>query len=180
MAIDMADTLVTTLNKKTDTQARERLVCFVCTGNTCRSPMAAAVFNHLIGSTEVSGVGDFERLISDRGLRATSAGLCAHGEPISKNACEALFRAGISSREGNDYKAHVSRPIDEEIMRSAELVVGISSSHAMSLMMQYPQFASKITCMPQDISDPYGGSAEVYRECLAQIQRGVEEIYKRL
>ena len=173
----MADTLVTALEKSAEGHARERLVCFVCTGNTCRSPMAETVFNHLAA---VSGLGDFERLINAEGLRATSAGLSAYGEPISAHACEALLQAGIPSREGNDYKSHISRPIDEEIMRSAELVVGISSSHAMSLVMKYPQFASKITCMPRDISDPYGGSLEVYRECLREIQSGVEEIYKKL
>ena len=50
----------------------------------------------------------------------------------------------------------------------------------MRLMAEYPQFASKITCMPKDISDPYGGSLEVYRECLEQIREGVEKIYEKL
>ena len=173
----MADTLLTTLEKSAEGERRERLICFVCTGNTCRSPMAEAVFNHLAGS---SGVGGFERLVSAECLRATSAGLCAHGEPISKNASLALEEAGIPSREDNDYKSHVSRPIDQEIMKNAELVVGISSAHAIGLVMKYPQYASKITCMPSDIPDPYGGSVEVYRECLDKIRQGVEEIYKNL
>ena len=176
----MTGTLETTLEKKPESTARERLVCFVCTGNTCRSPMAEAIFNHIARVPEICTACDVEKLLNAKRVRAVSAGLAAFGEPISKHACEALEEAGIPSLPDNDYKAHVAREIDIETMRSAELVVGISSSHAMRLMAEYPQFASKITCMPEDISDPYGGSLEVYRECLKQIREGVEKIYEKL
>ena len=176
----MTDTLEITLEKKTESTVHERLVCFVCTGNTCRSPMAEAVFNHIARVPEICTACDIEKLINAKRIRAVSAGLAAFGEPISKHACEALEEAGIPSLPDNDYKAHVAREIDIETMRSAELVVGISSSHAMRLMAEYPQFASKITCMPEDISDPYGGSLEVYRKCLEQIRGGVEKIYEKL
>ena len=159
--------LVSELEKRADAEQTGRLVCFVCTGNTCRSPMAEAVFNHLACGGE-------------KALRATSAGLAAFGEPISENALLALSESGISNTEQNNYKGHISRPIDGELMEKAELVVGISSSHAMRLMALFPQFASKITCMPEDIGDPYGGSLDVYRKCLGEIRRGVEKIYSML
>ena len=176
----MTDTLETTLEKKSDSTARERLVCFVCTGNTCRSPMAEAIFNHIARVPEICTACDVERLLNAKRVRAVSAGLAAFGEPISAHACEALEEAGIPSLPDNDYKSHTSREIDIETMRCADLVVGISSSHAMRLMAAFPQFASKITCMPQDIPDPYGGSLEDYRACLEKIRAGVEKIYEGL
>ena len=176
----MRGTLIKELEKKTDTAENGRLVCFVCTGNTCRSPMAEAVFNHMARISNICSMSDADKLINAKDVRAVSAGLAAFGEPISENAVLALREAGIPSTPGNDYEGHISREIDLEIMRKAELVVGISSSHAMRLMSLYPQYASKITCMPEDIADPYGGSPQVYRECLCQIKSGVEKIYSSL
>lgn len=176
----MTKTLVTELEKKPEANGGERLVCFVCTGNTCRSPMAAAVFNDMSLAPEICTACDIEKLMGRKNIRATSAGLAAFGEPISENACAALEEAGVTSTPRNDYRSHVARGIDLETMKKAELVVGISSSHAMRLMVTFPQFASKITCMPKDVPDPWGGSLEDYRECLALISEGVREIYERL
>lgn len=176
----MNKTLVTEIAEKAEAKGGERLVCFVCTGNTCRSPMAAAVFNHISLAPEICTACDVEKLMGRKNIKALSAGLAAFGEPISENACIALEEAGIPSTVRNDYKSHVAREIDLETMQKAELVVGISSSHAMRLMVTFPQFASKITCMPKDIPDPWGGSLEDYKICLEEISAGVKEIYDRL
>ena len=176
----MAETLVTELEKKPDTKSGERLVCFVCTGNTCRSPMAAAVFNNISRVPEICTACDIEKLLNAKGIKATSAGLAAFGEPISSHARTALEEAGIPSTPYNDYASHRSREIDFETMKKAELVVGISSSHAMRLMAMFPEHASKITCMPKDIPDPWGGSLEDYKSCLEEITDGVKKIYERL
>ena len=57
-------------------------VLFVCTGNTCRSPMAQGLMNHLSNEKELA-------------VQATSAGLAADGEPIAENALAALQELGI-------------------------------------------------------------------------------------
>ena len=135
-----------------------RRVLFVCTGNTCRSPMAAALYNDQYKETEGAAL-------------ATSAGLYATpGAPISNEAVEALREAGIAPIAGYDYTAHRARPIRREMMEEADEVVAISGSHAMELTLRFPEFAGKIRTLPMDISDPYGQGIEAYRLCLMQLR----------
>ncbi len=129
-------------------------VLFVCTGNTCRSPMAAAALNAL-------GAGRYA---------AESAGLFPHtGLPISRYAVEALEDAGIISTPQNNYKSHSARPVTEALVSAADRVIGITESHMLLLSRSYPAHTSKIIAMKRDIADPYGGTREDYRKCLAEI-----------
>jgi len=146
---------------KADTE-NKKTILFVCTGNTCRSPMAASIFNHIF--TELP-------------YRAVSAGLTANGEPISKNAIHVLMERGILPTPENDYTSHVSRTVDRDILAKADLVVGITSSHAMNLMFAFPEFASRISVMPRDISDPFGGDVAVYRKTLEDIESALREAF---
>ncbi|MBR7182141.1 MAG: hypothetical protein IKD28_05090 [Clostridia bacterium] len=141
-----------------------RVVLFVCTGNTCRSPMAAAVWNHLA---------------AERGWHsiATSAGLyVAVGMPISKEAVAALSAAGIMPTPRNDYPSHTARPVSEKLMQNADRVIAISATHAMELAVRYPQYAAKIETMPQGISDPFGGDVARYCACLEDIRQGIGQL----
>ena len=128
---------------------------FVCSGNTCRSPMAAALFNHYYGTdTRI----------------AASAGLFADGSPMSHNASLALEQAGITPPE------HISRPVSEALIRQASQVIGITAAHADSLIWSCPPFASKITKLPIDIPDPFGGDLAVYQKCLETIRTALFEM----
>ncbi len=149
------------LTPETDTKT-DTVICFVCTGNTCRSPMAAAIFNHLCIKDDTYAI---------------SAGLSASGQKISKNAVSALNERGVFSTPSNDYINHISRQITPEIMEKADIIVGISSSHAMMLMGAFPEYAGKIISMPHDISDPFGGDIEIYKTCLGEIEAGIRELF---
>ena len=143
-----------------DGEKTERLICFVCTGNTCRSPMAAAVVN--------------SRRTDEHPIRAISRGLAATvGAPMSEGARHALIDAGIESTADNPWQQHHAAQIDEEPLKRADLVVGISASHAFALITAFPLYAEKITSMPCDIPDPYGSDDETYRRCLAAITEGI-------
>ena len=147
----------------TDVSAQTPItVTFVCTGNTCRSPMAAAVLNHL-------GKGRY---------KALSAGISAvTGEPISENSVLALEKAGITCTPENDYARHRALQICEEIVERSDKVVAISKSHMMALICAFPQYADKITVMPRDIPDPFMQGAAVYEKCLESITECIKESF---
>lgn len=149
--------------QKNGTQADTKTrVCFVCTGNTCRSPMAAAVLNHL-------GCGAYF---------AASAGLSAvTGDRISQNAVKALENAGIKSTPENNYKEHKAIETSEEFLERFDKIVAISKSHAFNLLCSYPALAGKITVMPTDIPDPFMYGEQVYKNCLDAITKGIKELF---
>ncbi len=141
-------------------EEREARVLFVCTGNTCRSPMAEAAARSMGHKT------------------AFSRGISAHeGDPISKGAVSALADAGINPTEDNDYASHTARNVTVGDMASADVVYGMTSAHAARLFFAFPQYAGKIRVMPREISDPFGGDLETYKKTLAEIMLALAEIY---
>ena len=160
-------------------EKHEYTVCFVCTGNTCRCPMAAAVTNYISQNSEKS-IGTRFASDSEQNIvwKAISAGISPNpGEPISEGAKLALREAGILSTAENPWEMHRAERISDTIMKKSDIVVAISGQHALLLMACYPEYAGKIYAMPHDIPDPFGGDTVQYRECLNKIKNGIEELF---
>lgn len=141
-----------------------RRVCFICTGNTCRSPMAQAVANHLAHAEGIE-------------VEAYSAGLYASGgDPIASNAVNALEDAGILPTPRHDYHTHLAHMLTDDEARGYDLLIGMTPTHVLELTMRHPALANRIGCMPYPISDPFGGDSDRYRACLEEIIQGVREL----
>lgn len=153
----MTDISVLPKEDKIFTSEVPDLYLFVCTGNTCRSPMAAALFN---------------AFWSDRAI-ASSAGTAASGMPISENARLALIARGVTPTATNDFPSHISTQVSAQRIRAAARVYAISKRHQAALISAFPEYAEKIFALPTDIPDPFGGDVETYRRCLAQIEEAL-------
>jgi len=173
-SVDEADAAVGTVEKPSDEVNAEELladigktegehICFVCTGNTCRSPMAAALLNHMGKPYNIT---------------AESAGISPiPGDGIAENSVKALKAAGIEPCEGNRYDLHTARLMDEETMKRASRVVCMTEGHLFALITAFPQYIEKLCVMPKPVSDPFGGSEERYRACLEEIKSGITELF---
>lgn len=138
---------------------KKPLYLFVCTGNTCRSPMAAAMFAH-----KYSHIAD-----------SLSCGVSATGRtPIAPEAAEALSLRGVSPEL---YRGHVSRPATDELLASAEKIICMTGDHARYLILHFPRVASRVCAMPDDIFDPFGCDLATYERALLQIERGLDTAF---
>ncbi len=138
-------------------------IIFICTGNTCRSPMAEGLFRAR-GGEEATG------------LKAESAGLFTQdGMAVTDNAV-------IAAKEfGADISNHHARYLTEEMGKEAKYLVCMTAAHYDYIRVRCPGCEPKLfTLLPRDVRDPYAGSLEIYREAAKEIDEGVKSIIERL
>jgi protein-tyrosine-phosphatase len=110
------------------------------------------------------------------GLQADSAGLfTTEGIPASDFAIQA------AQERGADLSAHRSRMLSAALLEQAQYIFCMTQSHYDSLLQAFPQAEKKAYLLADtDISDPFGGSLEIYRATCAQIEQAVKQIIERL
>ncbi len=141
-------------------------IVFVCSGNSCRSPMAAALFRRALAER----LGVAPEQLEAGGISVTSAGTAAAaGLPASRGAMEEMERRGLSLAD------HRSRGVTVELLLGAERIYVMTPEHRGSLLELAPGLSHKVELLDpeQRISDPVGGPAEVYTRCADQIERAV-------
>lgn len=143
-------------------------IVFVCTGNTCRSPMAQIILDDLLAKMKIKA-------------RVLSAGThAAEGAPAAEGAVEALHEMGLLLDE------HRSTLLSAQLVAEADLLLTMTEAHKDYVVASFPEAVEKTFTFKQfagekgDIDDPFGLSLEVYKKTAAQLQRLSEVVARRL
>jgi protein-tyrosine-phosphatase len=136
-------------------------ILFVCSANMCRSPIAEALFRHLIELGKVNS--DWE---------AASAGIWAFD---GNRAAEGVVRA--MQRRGINIRAHRAQSIRSELVKGSDLILTMEGNHKEALQAAFPKYKDRIYLLTEmvglshDIRDPIGGSAADYDDTVDELER---------
>lgn len=147
---------------------KKRTVLFICSGNTCRSPMAAEYFKQVLLKTKYDNI------------EVLSAGTNAqNGIPASENAKK------IASEFNFDLSAHLSKSLSQELITKADLLIAMTKTQITTAMRisqktSPEKFKLLLSFLPNsmecEVSDPFGGDIEIYRKCFLQMKPALDNL----
>jgi len=153
--------------------AKKIKILFICTGNTCRSPMAELLFKDQLSKRELA-----------HRVTASSAGLmAARGQPASEGAMV------VSRESGLDLSSHRSRQLTRKELLEADLILVMQKSHLDYLQQDLQPLRKEIRLLSQfaegpsagtDIRDPFGGDKALYQDTFVQIKKSLEGLISYL
>ena len=144
------------------------VIVMVCTGNTCRSPMAETLMTEKLAA----------RLGREDAVRVMSAGVAASmGSSASPQSIEVMGERNL------DLTGHSSQPLTDEVMNVADLVLTMTRGHRTAILAAWPDMHDRVFTLRHDgadISDPVGMPVEVYRNCASQMDEEIDKWIDRL
>jgi L-threonylcarbamoyladenylate synthase len=142
-------------------------ILFVCTGNTCRSPMGEYFCKKYIAEKLECNLDELEK----KGYKVLSAGVFGvDGAPPSSEVID------ICKQKGIDASGHGSSFLTPEMVEDSDIIFAMTRSHAQGVLNMCPQAESKCYLLDgdKDIPDPIGGGVDVYNECAQIIERALD------
>jgi len=140
-------------------------VLFVCSGNICRSPLAAALLEKKLGALGTDGV-----LVESAGT------MDLEGRGASWSALE------VAADNGLDISHHASRQVNRSMLEGADVIVAMTKAHAEYMAGILPRVEEKVIVW--DVPDPYGFQKETYEAVYALIEEAMplitDEVRKKL
>ena len=151
-----------------------KTIVFICTGNTCRSPMAEGLCIKMLADK----LGVTKDLLEEKGYNVISGGTAAiYNSPASRHAVEVMKEFGA------DITNHRSQPVTLSMLDTADRVYCMTGEHRNTLKEWAPLKASGVFLLDpneDDILDPIGGSADLYRQVALKIKKSLESIMNNI
>lgn len=144
-------------------------ILVVCTANICRSPVVTALLQQ-----RLNGHGRTGWTVESAGTWAT----------IARGA--ARYSIQLMAAQNIDISQHQARMINEEMIKQADLILGMESGHVEALQVEFPSHRKRIFTLSQmagksySVADPYGGTLKDYQDMVAEVTRLIDVGFSRI
>jgi protein-tyrosine-phosphatase len=146
-------------------------ILFVCTGNSCRSPMAEGILKHLLREQGIKDI-----LVESAGTHSPQ------GMPPTQNTIL------VTTERGIDIMSHRARMLTSEMIEDADLILVMEKSHTIFIRNHFPRGKHKTHLLKtfssedyeEDVYDPIGGDLNIYRSCVEELDKEIRRVFPEI